>query len=87
MKREHYTVTERGWTYDDQIAALEEGWGLFDTEEYGVRIEREGERFDGDNAAIAFVGHRAALGNPLARKAFAELAWVYAVQDAAEEGR
>lgn len=86
-EREHYINHTSYWRYEDQIAALDEGWGLFDNSDHGLRIERWDDRgrFDSDNAAIAFVGYRAALGNKLAAKAFAELAFVYAVSDAAEQ--
>jgi hypothetical protein len=84
---EHYT-NPSGWSHEDQVAALAEGWGLFDNSDHGLRIERwdDAGRFDSDNAAIAFVGYRAGMGNALAQRAFAELAWVYAVSDAAENG-
>lgn len=74
------------WTHEDQTAALAEGWGIFDSSDYGYRIERfdDAQRFDCDAAAVAFVGYRAGLGNALARKAFWELAWQHAVSDAAE---
>lgn len=85
--REHYTNATTDWSFDNQCAALDEGWGIFDNSDHGIRIERadDAKRFDCDEAAIAFVGHRAALGNALAAKAFAELAFVYAVSDAAED--
>lgn len=73
------------WETEDQERALAEGWGIFDNSDNGMRIERfdDAHRFDSDAAAVAFVGLRAALGNPLARKAFEQLAWHHSVDDAA----
>ena len=74
-----------GWSIEDQTAAQEEGWLVAENSDHGTRIERydDAQRFDCDAAAIAFVGMRAGLGNPLAKKVFHMLAWHYAVEDAA----
>lgn len=74
------------WTHEDQVAALADGWGVFDNSDHGERIERldEAQRFDCDSAAIAYVAMRAVYGDTLARKAFEYLAHVHAVLDAAD---
>lgn len=72
------------WTHENQTAALAAGWGIFENSDHGLQIERHGSRFDCDAAAIAFVGYSAALREPLAVRAFTELAWQHAVSDAAE---
>lgn len=61
------------WTMEDQLKALNQGWGIFDSSDHGVRIERIDmlEIFKSDLEAIAFVNAKAVTGNVLARKAVA----------------
>jgi len=75
------------WTHEDQEAAMEQGWLIADNSDHGLRIERydDAQRFDSDAAAVAYVGRRAGLGAPLARRAFEHLSWYHAVEDAAQE--
>ncbi len=72
------------FTFSDQEKALSEGWGVFDNSDYGMRIERHGDRFDSDAAAIAYVAQRAVAGGALERRAIEDLAWHHAVKDAAD---
>lgn len=64
------------WTYADQEVALNEGWGVFDNSDHGLRIERDdgSQRFSSDCDAIAYVEQRAERGNALALAALAFIA-------------
>jgi len=56
------------WTHYDQKQALNQGWGLFENADHGLRIERNDKspRFAHDAAAQAYVGAAAAHGVALA---------------------
>jgi hypothetical protein len=75
------------WTWQDQRAAINDGWGIFDNSDHGLRIERidDRARFDCDAAAQAYVAVRAMRGDRLARLAWEEIAHHHAVMDAAEQ--
>ncbi len=73
------------WTSVNQRQALDDGWGIFDNSDHGLRIERHDmlARFDSDAAAQAYVAVRAMEGDVLCKQAWLELAAHHAVIDAA----
>lgn len=75
------------WTGDDSMAALHQGWDVFETDERGLEIERvddpsdipgytgdEMPIFKNDDEAEAFVNRQAEAGDGLAIKALAIIA-------------
>jgi hypothetical protein len=73
------------WSRYQQRRAMNDGWGIFDNSDHGMRIERNDDmgRFETDNAAQAYVAMRAIGGNVLAIAAWEELAHYHAVSDIA----
>lgn len=63
----------KGWAAADVAKSLREGWSIFESSEYGFRIERldEAEKFDGDGPAWLHVLAKAAKGSALHRRALA----------------
>ena len=69
------------WSAVDDLAAMREGWSVFDNSERGLEIERvddmeldgqsQGARFESDDQAIAYVYYKAQEGSALHQKALA----------------
>lgn len=59
------------WTVYDYRLAFEEGWGIFDSDERGIEIERidEAERFSCDDEALAWVAAHATNGSEFHQRA------------------
>lgn len=84
MKQKPVTPTLPPWTLADTFAAYRDGWGLFQTDDGGVVIQRlddpgacpveanvpDGQpQFDCDENAVAHVHNEAREGKPLAQRA------------------
>lgn len=54
-------VAMMDWTCDDDAYALNEGWGIFDSDTRGLEIERDDEAaiFPHDDAAVEYVNEKA----------------------------
>ena len=59
------------WNSEAQEIAFSEGWGIFDSDTYGVSIQRDDDQalFADDDAAIAHVEARAAGGSTIHQQA------------------
>ena len=62
------------WTADDSTQAAAQGWDIFECDgEFELQRDTDSNIFPTDDAAAAYVKDRAALGDPLACKAIAQL--------------